>query len=647
MAREKQTKYVLTAEDRTRVAVESASRGLGSLDSRVLGLKSSLLGLAGALGAGSFTALVKSAINAQDELSKMSQKVGVSVELLSGLKYAGDLADVSLETMGTGLRQLAKNAQDASANLGEGRYAFDALGISVKDSSGHLKGTDEMLLEVSDKFAGMEDGAGKTALAMRLFGRAGADLIPLLNQGAAGIAATVEEARRLGVVFSGDAARAAEDFNDNLTRLKATFEGITVAIANSALPTMNKWVGSNLEAIKIAGSLSDALRLFVFNLDAMTTEKPAEEIKRLTKALEDYQAAGAVGKFMQSPTGAIFGGREQDLQKQIEFLKYLQRQQALEKTGAQYLDARDLAAQQHGPLAKAPGLTDPVAAAKAKAEADKAQAQRDLQAAGPYALAAQQEALFNSPGALEAQLAGVEKMNEEQAKAGEKLKDQVQPLRDINRERGLAVKLYKEGKVTAEELAARQAQLDDEAATALGNQVDKVKEATSAAKDFGLVMQSAASDAIRNWQGFSNLLKSIITDFAQMEFKKYALDPILKNAGGIFDHVFGGGGGAASTGVAEEISALVGGGGSATGIPYVPREGLYKLHAGEKVTNATDSKKAGGGGPQVFIDARGADAAAVSRLESLVRRLDGTFNQRAVAAVGDARRRGVNLAAAQ
>ena len=60
--------------------------------------------------------------------------------------------------------------------------AFKALGISVKDNEGNLRSSEEVFLDVADKFSKMEDGAGKTTLAIKLFGKSGADLIPLLNQ---------------------------------------------------------------------------------------------------------------------------------------------------------------------------------------------------------------------------------------------------------------------------------------------------------------------------------------------------------------------------------------------------------------------------------------------------------------------------------
>jgi hypothetical protein len=184
-------------------------------------------------------AAVKRSADHADELGKMAQKVGVSVEALSRLEYAGRLADVSLEQLGTGLRKLSQNMLDLAAGRGQtAKTAFDALGIAVKDANGQLRASDVVLAEVADKFARMEDGSTKTALAVSLFGRSGAELIPLLNEGKAGLAEMAAEADRLGVTISTKTAKSAEAFNDNLTRLSAAGEGLANKIMEAVIPSL-------------------------------------------------------------------------------------------------------------------------------------------------------------------------------------------------------------------------------------------------------------------------------------------------------------------------------------------------------------------------------------------------------------------------
>ena len=60
----------------------------------------------------------------------------------------------------------------------------------------------DVLIQVSDAFAKSRDGAAKTAIAMQLFGRAGADLIPFLDQGSQNIDALTKKAQELGLVLN-------------------------------------------------------------------------------------------------------------------------------------------------------------------------------------------------------------------------------------------------------------------------------------------------------------------------------------------------------------------------------------------------------------------------------------------------------------
>ena len=206
-----------------------------------------ITGAVAAAGAAIF-AFTKRQAEMLDELAKTSQKVGVSVESLSALKHAASLSGASFETLTNGLRFLNKNMADMRAGTGEARQAFEGMGVQVVDSNGKLKGTEEMLLELADRFAGMQDGAGKTALAMRIFGKSGAELIPFLNEGRAGIEQLRKEAERLGIVFSTQAAKDAEVFNDNMERLTRVVDGLAVKLAGPLIKALGDASQAMLEA---------------------------------------------------------------------------------------------------------------------------------------------------------------------------------------------------------------------------------------------------------------------------------------------------------------------------------------------------------------------------------------------------------------
>lgn len=110
---------VITATDRTTAAVQNIKASMGGLITQAGQLSGALAGIGAGFSAGALTASVKQAINDFDNLNKMAQKVGVSVETLSGLDFAGKLSDVSLESIGTGLKKLSVNMADAAKGGGE------------------------------------------------------------------------------------------------------------------------------------------------------------------------------------------------------------------------------------------------------------------------------------------------------------------------------------------------------------------------------------------------------------------------------------------------------------------------------------------------------------------------------------------------
>jgi hypothetical protein len=189
----------------------------------------------GAIGVGlsvaAFTGWIKSAIDAADETNKMAQKIGVAVKDVAGLQLAFRQAGIDSGALQTSMSKL-------SVAIANGNDAFVAMGISTRNTDGTLKSTRQVLGEVADKFKSYEDGASKTALAVQLFGKAGADLIPLLNAGADSLDQFDEMARKLGLTITDETAARAEKFNDTLDLMGQGFKGISMQVMAELLPTL-------------------------------------------------------------------------------------------------------------------------------------------------------------------------------------------------------------------------------------------------------------------------------------------------------------------------------------------------------------------------------------------------------------------------
>ncbi len=185
---------------------------------------------------GAFVGLVKGAIDSADSFGKMADQTGIAANTLQAYVNAGKLAGVSQETIDKGLRRLAQSMREADQGVATYSDSFDALGISVRATDGTFKTSEQVLGEVADKFATMENGATKAALAMEIFGRSGASLINLLNGGAASLT-------EFNYAVSDEFAQNAEFFNDQIAVLAIRFDGFRKQLTDALLPALNTIVG--------------------------------------------------------------------------------------------------------------------------------------------------------------------------------------------------------------------------------------------------------------------------------------------------------------------------------------------------------------------------------------------------------------------
>lgn len=198
--------------------------------------------------------LVTTTANAADEFSKLSQATGASVEFLSGLKYAGDLSGAGMDQITASINRLVKGMGEvAEGKSGPAVEALRAMGVSAADSGGQLRNVQDVYLDVADALAKIENPSQRAALAQQVFGEQAGKLLPLLGQGRAGIEGMIAEADKLGLTFDANAGKAAERFNDSLSRIKSALMGVGIA---AAVPLFESFAPV-LE--NLAGTLADTL----------------------------------------------------------------------------------------------------------------------------------------------------------------------------------------------------------------------------------------------------------------------------------------------------------------------------------------------------------------------------------------------------
>lgn len=208
--------------------VASVGRSLQTLGSR--------MAAAGVAGVTAFVGATKMFANAGDALRDMSMRTGASVEALSSLGYVAAQSGTDLATLEAGMRRTAKVLEAAKSGNKAAASAFESLGISLQELS--AMSPDDQLLRIGDALAAIPDPTARAAAAMKIFGKQGTTLLPMLSQGSAQIREMQNEARRLGVVMSAEDADAADEFNDALAKLKASISASANAVGASLAPAL-------------------------------------------------------------------------------------------------------------------------------------------------------------------------------------------------------------------------------------------------------------------------------------------------------------------------------------------------------------------------------------------------------------------------
>lgn len=134
-----------------------------------------------------FVNMVKEVAKTGAELEELSQQTGITTDSLQNLITAANYSGVSTEALTQSIGLLSRNMFAVKQGSEEAAKSFASIGVKVTDAHGKLRGADDVIGDVADKFKKLPDGVQKTALAMRLFGRAGKEMIPFLNEGKEGI----------------------------------------------------------------------------------------------------------------------------------------------------------------------------------------------------------------------------------------------------------------------------------------------------------------------------------------------------------------------------------------------------------------------------------------------------------------------------
>lgn len=214
-------------------AVDAVGRLTGSIPG-LNALFSKTGAVLGALAAGGFAALARAQAQSIDQTAKLADRIGTTTEELVGLQHAGELAGGGAEQVNAALQKLSKGLGEAAEGSGSAKDGLAKLGLSIDALLG--KDPAEQFRVIAEGISHLSTQEEKAAAATDLFGKAGGELVNVLELGRAGLDAMQKDAEKLGLTFSRVDAAKVEAANDALTRVHGVIQGVLTSAVIELAP---------------------------------------------------------------------------------------------------------------------------------------------------------------------------------------------------------------------------------------------------------------------------------------------------------------------------------------------------------------------------------------------------------------------------
>lgn len=176
----------------------------------------------------------REAINAAEAMGRLSRQVGFSLDSLSALKTLANENGIQFEELRLGLTHFNEVLNNAAQQGGEAMQSFRNLSEEIAVAVALGRPAEQVYAMIAERFKQMPDGIQKTAAAQMMFGRASAQWVTLLNEGAEGL----EKIKSLGGVFTPEAVANATEFNRTLREWREQAEVFVQTIVNGVMPAL-------------------------------------------------------------------------------------------------------------------------------------------------------------------------------------------------------------------------------------------------------------------------------------------------------------------------------------------------------------------------------------------------------------------------
>lgn len=230
------------------------------------------------------------------ETAKLKRLTGESAEAASKLRYAAERTGLGTDKLAASIKLVSKNAESGK---------LDDLGVSFKDAEGKARPFTDVLGDLAEVVAKTPEGIERNAVATRIFGKAGTDLLPILANGRKGIADFADEAERYGLVMSDADIDANKAFIKSQRELTAAMSGLKVSLGREVIPLLTDGAKATGVLAEGLGSIPAPIKTAAFGVLGLATaaQLGSTGLKFISGGLE--KVTDLAGKTRDGVTGAV------------------------------------------------------------------------------------------------------------------------------------------------------------------------------------------------------------------------------------------------------------------------------------------------------------------------------------------------------
>jgi hypothetical protein len=261
-------------------------------------------------GATALSGIAMKSAETADRVDKLSAKIGISKQSFQEWDYILGQNGMDAEKLQVGVKTLVSQMDAAASGSANATEAFGKLGLKWTDNTGKLKSQEVMMNEAIMALANMQNGTEKARLATELFGKAGIEMMPMLNNGAQGITDLKDRAHELGLILSDETVNAGVVLGDTMDDVKDSFGAIVTKIGAEVMPVVQAFLDQVIQNMpqiqsvaEIAFTVISAVLGFV--IDNLNILLPI--LGAAVAGFAAFQIATAVAGFIAAYQTAVAG----------------------------------------------------------------------------------------------------------------------------------------------------------------------------------------------------------------------------------------------------------------------------------------------------------------------------------------------------